>query len=91
MLASALKFELCPTRLSFAGAMQAVEEFASCIRLRSGRQAEQWENLLSTISELTVGHRPGRQEPRELKRRMKKYKLMQKPRDPNRNRYATAA
>lgn len=91
MLASALKFELCPTRLSFAGAMQAVEEFASCIRLRSGRQAEQWENLLLTISELTVGHRPGRQEPRELKRRMKKYKLMQKPRDPNRNRYATAA
>ncbi|WP_436714521.1 IS4 family transposase [Roseiconus lacunae] len=91
MLASALKFHLCPTRLSFTGAMQALEEFASCIRLRSGRSAEQWESLLETISELTVGHRPGRCEPRELKRSQKKYKLMQKPRDPNRNRFATAA
>jgi hypothetical protein len=91
MLVSALKFHLCPTQLSFTGAMQAVEEFASCIRHRSGRYAEQWESLLQTISELTVGKRPGRQEPRELKRRPKKYKLMQKPRNPNRNRYATAA
>ena len=91
MLVSALKFQLCPTRLSFTGAMQSLEEFASCIRLRSGRFAEQWENLLETISELVVGQRPGRQEPRELKRRKKQYKLMQKPRDPNRNRYATAA
>jgi len=91
MLASALRFQLCPTELSFTGAMQSLEEFASCIRLRSGRYAEQWESLLKTISELIVGKRPGRQEPRELKRRRKKYKLMQKPRDPNRNRYATAA
>ena len=86
-----LKFHLCPTQLSFTGAMQALEEFASCIRHRSGRYAEQWESLLKTISELTVGKRPGRQERRELKRRQKRYKLMQKPRDPNRNRYATAA
>ena len=91
MLASALKFKLCPSRLSFTGAMQAVEEFASSLRLQSGRRAEQWANLLETISELTVGHRPGRQENRELKRRQKNYKLMQTPRNPNRNRYATAA
>lgn len=91
MLASALRFQLCPTRLSFTGAMQALEEFASCIRLRSGRRHEQWENLLKTISELTVGDRPGRHEPRELKRRAKNYKLMQTPRDPNRNSYASAA
>lgn len=91
MLVSALKFHLCPTQLSFTGAMQALEEFASCIRHRSGCYAEQWESLLQTISELTVGKRPGRQEPRELKRRQKRYKLMQKPRHPNRNRYATAA
>ena len=91
MLVSALKIHLCPTQLSFTGAMQALEEFASCIRHRSGRYAEQWESLLQTISELTVGKRPGRQERRELKRRQKRYKLMQKPRDPNRNRYATAA
>jgi len=91
MLASALKFRLCPSRLSFTGAMQALEEFASSLRLQSGRRNEQWENLLETISELAVGDRPGRQEKRELKRRQKNYKLMQSPRNPNRNRYATAA
>lgn len=31
MLASALKFRLSPTRLSFAGAMQAIEEYASSL------------------------------------------------------------
>jgi len=91
MLASALRFSLSPTSLSFTGAMQALEEFAACLRLRSGRQKQQWDNLLITISELNVGDRSGRQEKRQLKRRQKNYKLMQTPRDPNRNRYATAA
>jgi hypothetical protein len=91
MLASAIKYNCCPSRLSFTGAMQAVEEFASSLRLQPGRHDQQWENLLKTIAELTVGDRPGRQEKRELKRRKKQYKLMTSPRDPNRNRYATAA
>ena len=86
MLAPALKYELCPTPLSFTGAMQAVEELASSLRMQSGHRKEQWENLLETISELTVGNLPGRQEKRELKRRPKQYKLMQSPRNPNRNR-----
>jgi hypothetical protein len=91
MLASALRFDLCPTRLSFTGAMQAVDEFAATLRLGSGRRELQWNNLLEVISELRVGHRPGRQEKRELKRRPKNYKLMTCHRNPNRNRYATAA
>ena len=91
MLASALKFHLSPTRLSFTGAMRAVEDFTATLRLCGKRNDQQWESLLETISRLPVGHRPGRQEPRELKRRPKPYKLMQKPRDPDRNRYATAA
>lgn len=91
ILASALKFTLCPTRLSFTGAMQAVEEFAAALRLGPGQRNDQWANLLATISEIAVGDRPGRCEPRERKRRPKSYKLMQQPRDPNRNRYANAA
>jgi hypothetical protein len=91
MLASALRFGLCPSQLSFTGAMQAVEEFAATLRLGSGRREEQWDNLLKVISEIEVGKRPGRQEKRELKRRPKSYKLMTCPRNPNRNRYATAA
>lgn len=91
ILASALSYQRCPSELSFTGALQAVEEFASVLRLGSRRRREQWASLLETISELKVGHRPGRQEKRVLKRRPKSYKLMQTPRNPNRNRYATAA
>jgi hypothetical protein len=91
MLASALRFSLCPSQLSFTGAMQAVEEFASSLRVGLSRREEQWDNLLTVISEIEVGKRPGRQEKRELKRRPKSYKLMTCPRNPNRNRYATAA
>jgi hypothetical protein len=90
MLASALKFGLSPTRLSFTSALRAVEDFASSLRLGARSMQRQWENVLATLFELRVGNRRGRQEPRELKRRPKQYKLMQKPRDPNRNRYATA-
>jgi hypothetical protein len=91
ILASALRFNLCPSQLSFTGAMQAVEEFAASLRLASSRREEQWDNLLTVISEIAVGERPGRQEKRVLKRRPKAYRLMSCPRDPNRNRYATAA
>jgi putative transposase len=91
ILASALRHTLCPTQLSFTGALQAIEEFAMALRMSPESRDVQWDNLLKVISEIRVGHRPGRQEPRELKRRGKTYKLMTSPRDPNRNRYATAA
>lgn len=91
MVASALRFNWTPTRLSFTNAMQSLEEFASGLRLTSNRQKEQWENLLETIAEIEVGNRPGRQEKRVRKRRPKNYELMRTPRNPNRNRYATAA
>jgi len=64
MLASALKFRLSPTRLSFTGAMRAVEEFAASLRLSGMRHAQHWHSLLETIAGLRVGNRPGRQEPR---------------------------
>lgn len=91
MLASALKFGLQPWQLSFTGAMQLVEEFAASLRYAPNGHIAQWNNLLLALSEMCVGMRPGRQEKRELKRRPKSYKLMKCPRNPNRNRYATAA
>ncbi|TWU17174.1 hypothetical protein Pla52o_53490 [Novipirellula galeiformis] len=36
MFASALRFKLCLSRLSFTDAMQTVEEFAASLRLGSG-------------------------------------------------------
>jgi putative transposase len=91
MLASALRFNLLPSQISFTGAMEAIEEFAASLRNQTEHRTALWKHLLITISEITVGDRPGRQEKRELKRRKKNYKLMKTPRDPNRNRYATAA
>ena len=58
---------------------------------RDGNPLSNRENLLATIAELRVRIRPGWQEPRDLKRRPEQYKLMQKPRNANRNRYATTA
>lgn len=89
MIASALKFQRSPTRLSFTGALQAIAEFACCLRQRSARYLEHWECVLRTIAQLTVGHRPNRKEPRQLKRRPKKYKLLQSPRKSTRTRDAT--
>ena len=92
MLASALKFTICPSKLSFTGAMQALEEFGASLRLHSaGRRDQQWENLLTTISELRVGDRPGRSEPRVVKRRPKSYKLLRQPRQTYATHYTPAA
>lgn len=90
MTASALLYELHPDRLSFTNAMQALEAFSTTLRFDLRNKAKQWDTLLRSIAEIEVGNRPGRQEERVLKRRPKQYKLMQKPRKPNRNRYANA-
>lgn len=89
MIASALRFHRRPTRLSFTNAMQALEEYATSARLQSSKIKAQWETLLQIIADRTVGWRPGRQEKRTVKKRPKSFKLMQVPRNPNRNRFAT--
>ncbi|RCS44658.1 hypothetical protein DTL42_17195 [Bremerella cremea] len=89
MIASALKFQRCPNRLSFTGSLQAIEEFAASLRRRSGRYREQWECVLRTIAELTVGDRPNRKEPRQIKSRPKPYKLLQSARTSIKTREAT--
>ena len=89
--ASALAHQLRPTRLSFERSRGELCEYAGCVRTGGSNLAGRWKRMLSSIAEAIIGDRPGRQEPREVKRRPKNYKLMTKPRDPNRNRYAKAA
>ena len=91
MVACSLRSRRSVEQLSFTNAMQVLEEFANCLRLKLPRVRDQWKLLLETIAEVKVGHRPGRKEERVVKRRPKSYKLMKTPRNPNRNRYATAA
>jgi putative transposase len=72
-----------PRQISFTGTCQVV--LASWMQLSSGLIGEsRLENylrrMLQDIAKCEVGDRPGRLEPRVLKRRRHRYKLMQKPR-----------
>ena len=91
MLHSARSSGLSPTQLSFTAALQALEEYATARRLGAGSAQSQWQNLIATIASKVVGNRSGRQEPRELKRRQKNYKLIQVPRASHPNHYAVAS
>jgi hypothetical protein len=71
-----------PRQVSFTGACQYVlaswssfsaDQPAACVLARQ-------RELLSQIAACEVANRPGRIEPRELKRRRHGYKLMQEPR-----------
>ncbi|RCS40793.1 hypothetical protein DTL42_25895 [Bremerella cremea] len=73
----------------FYRSLQAIEEFAASLRRHSGRYIAPWECVLRTIAKLTVGDRPNRKEPRQVKRRPKPYKLLQSARKSIRTREAT--
>lgn len=73
-----------PRQISFTGTCQYV--LASWTDLARGRIApekitDHCLTMLSKIAECEVANRPGRIEPRVLKRRRHGYKLMQQPRD----------
>ncbi len=72
-----------PRQISFTGTCQYI--LASWTDLARGRIApekitDHCLTLLSKIAECEVAHRPGRLEPRVIKRRRHGYKLMQQPR-----------
>lgn len=70
-----------PRRISFKGALQALGTFADSLRLACPRRRTALvEALLSTIAAQDVGDRPGRIEPRAVKRRPKPHKLLKEPR-----------
>ena len=81
-------------QLSFKGTVDAVRTFTVEIRAARSqkKRARLWEELIRTIIADKVPHRPGRTEPRAVKRRPKAYPLLNKPRRqfkeiPHRNRY----
>lgn len=61
--------------LSFKGALDALRHFAHALaRARSGKKRRQiWTDLLATLAADLVPPRPGRREPRALKRQKNKY------------------
>ena len=81
-------------RVSFKGTVDAVRQYTAAIAgARSKRKRQQlWEDLVGNIVRDLVPLRPGRKEPRAVKRRPKPYPLLNKPRHqyketPHRSRY----
>jgi len=81
-------------RLSFKGTVDSVRQFSVAIaQARSRKQQKQLiTHLLEIIARDQVPDRPGRREPRAVKRRPKPFPLLNQPREqfqeiPHRNRY----
>src|SRR5436305_15216558 len=73
--------QLRPRQLSFAGAVQTLNALRWALLLgEPDRQADLVRAVLLAISSHRVGDRPGRCEPRKVKRRPKGYPRLMKPR-----------
>jgi len=75
-------------RLSFKGSLDALRHFslaAACARTRKKRR-QLWAELLATLAADLVPERPGRREPRAVKRIKTKYPRLDRPRHKFRDR-----
>lgn len=79
MALAAAQHHLSPRQLSFAGALQILEEFRWQL-LSADESGELPTIVLRLIAAGRVGDRPGRVEPRRVKRRNDKYQKLHKPR-----------
>jgi len=81
-------------RLSFKGSVDSVRHFASALAQARGRRTRRrlLLQLLAILADDPLPERPGRREPRAVKRRPKPYQLLTRPRHsfreiPHRNRW----
>jgi hypothetical protein len=70
-----------PREISFKGAKQAINSYAIFIQCAKKNEIlKLYKRMLADIASRKIGNRPGRSEPREVKRRPKAYPRMTKPR-----------
>lgn len=82
ILESAKRSKLSPRQISFTAALQKVAASWEAVLLLSGASLELLLKAnLEHIATHRVGHRPGRVEPRKVKRRPKPHKLLTEPRE----------
>ena len=85
MAQAANKHHIEPRTISFKGAVQTLEAFQPLIAMQGDRDSEHrlhlYQQLLDAIATHRVADRPDRFEPRQRKRRQKKYDRMMKPRN----------
>jgi hypothetical protein len=69
-------------RLSFKGTVDSLRQYTAAIgRARSKKKRQAlWDDLVRQLCHDLVPHRPGRREPRAVKRRPKPYPLLTRPR-----------
>lgn len=78
---AAWEHDLLPRQISFAGAMQTLEAFRwLLIAIADGERPDACRAMFLAIATHTVGDRPDRIEPRRLKRRYDRYRLLRMPR-----------
>ena len=81
MAQAAAEHNLTPRQLSFAGAMQTLNEFrTSLLHAVAADLPEIITRIQAAIARHRVGNRPGRCEPRKVKRRPKGYSRLLVPR-----------
>ena len=81
MAQAAMAAAINPRTISFKGTLQAVREFQQDLQtLGPDRLAELAKVLLRGVAQHRVGNRPGRVEPRAVKRRPKEYDRLMQPR-----------
>jgi hypothetical protein len=77
MAQAAEEHHLSPRQISFAGAQQTLNEFrTSLLHATAAELPELTRRILTAIARHKVGNRPGRCEPRKVKRRPKGYSRM---------------
>jgi hypothetical protein len=87
MAAAAAAHEKEPRQISFAGALQTIEAFRGPLGMAPPETRRMLVDvMLRAIANHEVGYRPGRVEPRAIKRRPKSQDLLNEPRQQARNR-----
>jgi|TARA_B100001059_G_scaffold230267_1_gene264241 hypothetical protein len=78
MARAAVELKNSPRKLSFKAAQETIQEFHVLLLLGRYYKLDQLvESMIMIAAEHKVGNRPGRQEPRAVKRRPKPYKRLQ--------------
>ncbi len=81
MAQAADKHQAKPWKISFKGALQALNAFGGFWPMSRPLDADAYyDNFLQAVAEHHVGNRPDRWEPRAKKRRPKNYRLLNEPR-----------
>ena len=81
MVRAAAAAGLAPREVSFKGTLQTMTAFQDALRWTEKEERQRlWAALLAAISGHRVGDRPGRVEPRAIKRRPKPHKILTVPR-----------